>query len=216
MSEGRTSQWDVQVALTRYRELLSEAEAERLARRAPRQRRSLFQALWAKAEEKEDDMKLRNMLRRNRARSEVVPGALTSQSTLAEALGLIKETGALALPVIDEGRYRGVVLRDDLLIYAPSPATSLSKWELSYLLEKVSIENLIKQIPTVEFGARLDEVVRAMRAEENPTVAVISQGQLYQLISWRDVIREIGIICDTLRAVSVERELLPQLNPRLS
>lgn len=45
MNEGRLPQWDLQVALTRYRELLSEAEAERLARRATREREPLFQLL---------------------------------------------------------------------------------------------------------------------------------------------------------------------------
>lgn len=55
-------------------------------------------------------MKLLKRLTRDRARSEPLPGTLTLRSSLAGALRLMRETRASALPVIDEGHYRGVVV----------------------------------------------------------------------------------------------------------
>ncbi len=68
-----------------------------------------------------------------------------------EALKLMQEHHFRRLPIVDSaGKLLGMVSERDLLHAAPSPATSLSVWELNYLLSKLTVEELMtKRVVTV-------------------------------------------------------------------
>lgn len=116
--------------------------------------------------------------------------SLTPQTSLKVALWLLQQGQAVALPVIEQGRYLGVVLKEDLLTYAPSPANTLSQWEYPELLENILIdeENLIRQIPQIHSHSSIENILDTMREGKSNVVAVVEDERLFQLINWQDVL----------------------------
>lgn len=101
------------------------------------------------------------MLVRDRMSSPAI--TVTPDTTFQDALALMKERSFRRLPVINEhGKLVGIVAERDLLHAAPSPATSLSIWEVNYLLWKLHVsdvmtEKVISAIPEmpIEDAAQL-------------------------------------------------------------
>jgi len=61
-----------------------------------------------------------------------------------EALRLMRENHFRRLPVVDKnGKIIGIVSERDLLYASPSPATTLSMWEVNYLLSKIKVDRLM-------------------------------------------------------------------------
>jgi acetoin utilization protein AcuB len=61
-----------------------------------------------------------------------------------DALKVMQERQLRRLPVVDKkGKLIGIVSERDLLYASPSPATTLSVWELTYLLSKIKVEELM-------------------------------------------------------------------------
>jgi acetoin utilization protein AcuB len=83
---------------------------------------------------------------------------------IQEALNLMREKGIHRLPVVDsDGKLKGIVSDRDLLHASPSDATSLSVWELNYLLSKVVMKDVMtKSVITVEGDSRIRETARIM------------------------------------------------------
>ena len=64
---------------------------------------------------------------------------ISADTPFQEALRLMREHGFHRLPVVDkDGKLIGNVSERDLLHASPSPATSLSVWEMNYLLWKLT------------------------------------------------------------------------------
>lgn len=116
--------------------------------------------------------------------------SLTPRTSLKVALWLMQQGQSVALPVIEQGRYLGVVLKEDLLTYAPSPANTLSQWEYPELLENILIdeEKLIRQIPQISAQYSIENILDTMREGKSNVVAVVEDERLFQLINWQDVL----------------------------
>ncbi len=66
-------------------------------------------------------------------------------------------------PVIHDGQMVGIVTERDLLHASPSSATTLSIWELNYLLTKVTVGQLMtKKVLTVQEDTPIEEAARIM------------------------------------------------------
>jgi acetoin utilization protein AcuB len=65
--------------------------------------------------------------------------SVTPQTSLHEAMDLMKRHRIRRLPVINEGHLVGIVSERDLLSASPSQATTLSVWELGYLLNQLTV-----------------------------------------------------------------------------
>src|SRR4030043_2170852 len=83
---------------------------------------------------------------------------------IQDALSLMRKEKVSRLPVVDRrGRLVGIVSEKDLLHAAPSSATSLSVWELSYLLSKVTVEEIMtRQVITISGDTPIEEAARVM------------------------------------------------------
>lgn len=72
------------------------------------------------------------------------PITVTPDTPFQDALRLMREHRFRRLPVVNKkGKLVGIVSERDLLYASPSPATSLSVWELNYLLSKLKIEEIM-------------------------------------------------------------------------
>jgi len=76
---------------------------------------------------------------------------ITEDTPFQEALRIMREHRFHRLPVVDKkGKLIGNVSERDLLHASPSPASSLSVWEMNYLLWKLTVEELMtKDVITI-------------------------------------------------------------------
>jgi len=86
------------------------------------------------------------------------PIMITSDATIADASELMRANKFRRLPVVDGGRLVGLVTDRDLRAVAPSPATTLSIFELNYLLAKMQIKDIMqKKVITIRSDATVEE-----------------------------------------------------------
>ena len=67
--------------------------------------------------------------------------------TIVDALQLMKKEKIRRVPVVKSGKLIGIVSDKDLLNASPSQATSLSVWELNYLLSKITVAEVEELVP---------------------------------------------------------------------
>jgi acetoin utilization protein AcuB len=82
---------------------------------------------------------------------------------IVEALNLMKRERIRRTPVIKDSKLVGIVSDKDLLNASPSPATSLSVWEMNYLLSKILVKDVMtKKVLTVSEDTPIEEAARIM------------------------------------------------------
>ena len=89
---------------------------------------------------------------------------VTPDITLPEAHQIMTNEEIRRLPVVDrDGQLVGIVTIGDVRAAEPSPATSLSIWELNYLLSTLKIDKIMTRQPfTIAPEATIAEAARAM------------------------------------------------------
>jgi acetoin utilization protein AcuB len=82
---------------------------------------------------------------------------------IMEALDLMKREQIRRTPVMKNGKMIGIISEKDLLDASPSDATSLSVWEISYLLSRVPVSDVMtKEVLTLEEDTPIEEAARFM------------------------------------------------------
>ncbi len=91
------------------------------------------------------------------------PITIAPEMPIQEALALFKKERIRRAPVIKGGKLVGIVSEKDLLNASPSPATTLSVWEMNYLLSKLTVaEVMTKDVITVTEDTPIEEAARIM------------------------------------------------------
>lgn len=114
------------------------------------------------------------------------PIVVSLDTTIAEAMQLMREHGIRRLPVMERGKLVGIVTERDLSEVSPSPATSLSVFEINYLLAKTKIKDILPkrtQVITVEPDTFIEEAARLMRENKVGGIPVMEQGRLVGIIT---------------------------------
>ncbi|MCJ7833227.1 MAG: CBS and ACT domain-containing protein [Deltaproteobacteria bacterium] len=73
------------------------------------------------------------------------PITVTPDTLAIEAQNIMKENKIRRLPVVEKGKLVGIVTFRNLIEAAPSSATSLSIYELNYLIMKMKVKDLMKK-----------------------------------------------------------------------
>jgi len=130
------------------------------------------------------------MFVRDRMSSE--PITITPDTPFQDALKLMHEHRFRRLPVVDKhGKLVGIVSERDLLYASPSPATSLSVWELNYLLSKLEVQEIMtKDVITTTPGTPIENAARLIVDnkigglpvvdEDNRVVGVITETDIFK------------------------------------
>ena len=108
-----------------------------------------------------------------------------------EALRLMQERNFRRLPVVDtKGKFVGIVAERDLLYASPSPATSLSVWEMNYMLSKIKIERLMtREVVTTTPDTVLEEAAHLMVVHRIGGLPVMEKGQVVGIITETDIFK---------------------------
>ena len=110
---------------------------------------------------------------------------------LSEADQLIVDNMIRRLPVVDNGKLVGICTYGDIREARPSPATSLSIWELNYLLSQLTIKEIMTPNPvTVSPNATIGEAARLMLKNQISGLPVVDESHnLIGIITESDIFR---------------------------
>jgi acetoin utilization protein AcuB len=106
-------------------------------------------------------------------------------ASVPDALKVMQGSKIRQLPVLDDkGRLVGLVSLVDLFRASPSPATSLSAWEVEYLLEKITVEDVMtRDVITVSEDMAVEEAGRIMAEGKVSGLPVMRDGELVGIIT---------------------------------
>lgn len=127
------------------------------------------------------------MLVRERMSHPVI--STTPDTPVQDALVQMREAKVSRFPVVDKkGKLVGIVGEDDLLNASPSQATSLSVWEVNYLLSKITVERVMsKDVITVDEDTPLEEAARIMADHRIGGLPVMKKGELVGMITQTNI-----------------------------
>lgn len=121
------------------------------------------------------------------------PSVVTTEpdALILDAQKLMQEHRIRRLVVVDKkGKLVGLITQDKLREVAPSPATSLSVWELNYLLAKMKVKDvMVKDVVTVAPNTSIEEAATLGQSRGIGTFPVIDKGKLVGLITTTDVFK---------------------------
>ena len=82
---------------------------------------------------------------------------------ILDALKLMQRERIRRMPVIQDGKMLGIVSDKDLIHAAPSDATSLSVWEINYLVSKIHVKDVMTtHVLSVTEDTPIEEAARIM------------------------------------------------------
>lgn len=122
---------------------------------------------------------------------------------IVDALNMMKRESIRRTPVVKDGKLIGIVSDKDLMNASPSPATSLSVWEINYLLTKVTVKDVMtKDVLTVKEDTPIEIAARIMADNKIGGLPVMREGTVVGIITETDLFkiflelmgaREIGV-----------------------
>ncbi len=117
---------------------------------------------------------------------------ITPETTFQDALKLMRDRKFRRLPVVDEaGRLVGIVSERDLLHASPSPATSLSVFEINYLLWKLKIADMMTHnVISIASDAPIENAAGLMVSNKVGGLPVVDRdNKVIGLITETDIFR---------------------------
>jgi len=129
------------------------------------------------------------MLVRERMSQE--PITITPDVPVTDALSLMRERKIRRLPVLDShSKLVGIVSDQDLLYASPSPVSSLSVWEMHYLLGKLKVEEVMtRKVITVTEDTPLEEAARIMADNKIGGLPVMRDDKLVGIVTETDLFK---------------------------
>jgi len=113
---------------------------------------------------------------------------IPSNTSVAEARRIMEAHGFSRLPVVDKGKLVGVVTARRLDKVSPTKATSLTMWELSYLLSKTTVkEIMVKDIVTVTPDTTVEEAVALAQGSKVGALVVLEGGKVVGITTTTDL-----------------------------
>jgi acetoin utilization protein AcuB len=156
------------------------------------------------------------MLVKNRMSQPII--TVEPDMSIMEALNLMKTKNIRRTPVVDaKGKLIGIVSDNDLLNAGPSQATSLSVWEINYLVGKITVKKVMSTtVLTVSEDTPIEEAARIMVdnkvgglpvMKDKTIVGIITESDLFKILLELMGARESGV-----RATALIPEKLGELD----
>jgi len=113
------------------------------------------------------------------------------ETSMKDALELMEREHVHRLPVVDKkGKLVGIISERELYKEYPSEATTLSVWELNYLLKEITIEKLMtRDVTTVTEDTPLEEAARIMVDKDFSGIPVVRDDKVVGMITETDLFK---------------------------
>lgn len=109
---------------------------------------------------------------------------------ILDALKLMQREKIRRVPVLKDGKMVGIVSDKDLLNAGPSDATSLSVWEMNYLMSKIQVRDVMtREVRSVAEDTPIEEAARIMADNKIGGLPVMRDGKVVGLITETDLFK---------------------------
>lgn len=116
------------------------------------------------------------------------PITVSLDATLPSTADLMKQHNLKRLPVMDQDKLVGIITEKDVAKALPSPATTLSKYEINYLTEKIRVKDVMtKAVISVSPDTTVEEATMIMHEEDVGCLPVLENGKLVGIITERNI-----------------------------
>jgi CBS domain-containing protein len=117
--------------------------------------------------------------------------SVSPDTVLPEAHQVMTKNNIRRLPVVDGDKLMGIVTLSDIQQASPSDATSLSVWELNYLLAKLTIKEIMTtSVVTIGEDDQVNKAANLMLANKFGGIPVVnSAGGLVGMVTESDIFR---------------------------
>lgn len=114
---------------------------------------------------------------------------IDAASSISEALDIMSSHSFHRLPVVDdEGNLIGLLSESVITSNTPNNASSLSVYELNYLLNKLKVEDImIKDVITISPDDLLEKAAVSLRENDIGCLPVTVEGKLVGIITHNDI-----------------------------
>jgi len=107
-----------------------------------------------------------------------------------EARQLMERQRIRHLPVTDGNRLMGIVTDRDIRLNLPSPATSLSVWEVNYLIARLTVASVMRRaVITVDPHRAAADAARIMLDHKIGALPVVDGGVVVGIVTETDMLR---------------------------
>ena len=118
------------------------------------------------------------------------PTTVEGKTQVMEAMQLLREGGYRRLPVVEKGKLIGIATDRDLKEATPSKATTLSVYELNYLLSKLQVRDVMTTpVISVQAGDPIEEAALLMEEHKVSGLPVLEGGKLVGILTITDLLR---------------------------
>jgi acetoin utilization protein AcuB len=116
--------------------------------------------------------------------------SVSPDDPINDVLAMFKKEHIRRAPVLKDSKLVGIVSERDLLNASPSSATTLSVWEINYLISKVKIKNVMtKKVTTVSRDTPIEEAARIMADKKIGGLPVMDGERVVGMITETDLFK---------------------------
>jgi acetoin utilization protein AcuB len=117
---------------------------------------------------------------------------IPSTTSIADAKRIMTAHRFRRLPVVDKGKLVGIVTERRLESVSPSKATSLTVWELSYLLDKTTVKEIMERdVITVSPDTSVEESVALAQGHKIGALVVLEDNRVVGIVTTNDIFYKI-------------------------
>ncbi|MGI6224865.1 MAG: CBS and ACT domain-containing protein [Peptococcales bacterium] len=116
------------------------------------------------------------------------PYTIAYNAPISEVMELMRQKNLKRIPVVNGEKVVGILTQSDLQKVSPTKATTLSIFEVNYLLSKTKVSDaMTKNVITISPDALLEEAAVLMRENRIGTLAVVKEDKLVGIITESDI-----------------------------
>lgn len=116
------------------------------------------------------------------------PITVTPKTTLPDIVQLMREKQIRRIPVLDKNKLVGIISDNDVDSVMPSPATTLSRWEMNTLLDKLTAkEFMTSPVFVIDPECALEEAAQALIDKKFGALPVMQDSKLVGIITESDI-----------------------------
>jgi acetoin utilization protein AcuB len=116
--------------------------------------------------------------------------SVSPEAPINDVLAMFKKEHIRRAPVMKDGKLVGIVSERDLLHASSSSVTTLSVWELNYLISKVKVKNVMsKKVITVSKDTPIEEAARIMADKKIGGMPVVDGQRVVGVITETDLFK---------------------------
>lgn len=116
--------------------------------------------------------------------------SVAPETPVHDALVMFKKEHIRRAPVIKDGKLLGIVTENDLRNASASPSTTLSVWEMNYLISKITVKQVMsKKVKSIDIDTPIEEAARIMADSKIGGLPVTRSGKVAGMITETDLFK---------------------------